>query len=242
MLKKTIFTLSLLLMIQLSAFSNPLDDLIEKIGERPKGKLVNILWSGSMGNLNNRQIIHRSFRSYEYIDNTDGDSKYLQVIFYPSNVAGNAILSLEKERKTYLYNKDSDYAMEVEYYPPKIFFDFYIPDDYEVLEVNNIESEEGMHSIKITDGELDYEYTINGDNVPVALVINDHFTSELIAKTEYLLFTNNFRYGNEFLAHLGQESWYSLFPYHTYAKNRRDCLITDFPDEIFSLEFLESLE
>lgn len=240
-MKKKIILLLSFLLISLPCFSNSLECVIEKIGKRPQGKQIRIIWLVSVIELGNREINHRSSRSYEYIDNTEGDSKYLQILFYPSNVAGNAILSLEKEHKTYLFNKQSNMAMEVEYFPPIVFFDFYIPAEYEVLNESHDEKEKGIQTIRITDGELDYEYTIGKDCVPIMMTITNHFSSELITKTEYSLFTNKFEYGDEFLIPVRFECWYSLHPYDTYIKNPRDTLYADFPDDIFTLEFLENL-
>ena len=116
-----------------------------------------------------------------------------------------------------------------------------IPAEYEVLNESHDEKEKGIQTIRITDGELDYEYTIGKDCVPIMMTITNHFSSELITKTEYSLFTNKFEYGDEFLIPVRFECWYSLHPYDTYIKNPRDTLYADFPDDIFTLEFLENL-
>ena len=234
-----IFIVLLLSLSSLMAVSDPIADMIEVIGERPEESSISIVWSSSMATLGNVQISHRGARFYEYVDPTPGDCKYLKLLYYPREVSGNAILSLEKEHKTYAFEGGSGIAKEIEYMPPEALFSFYIPSSYEITDEDMFD--DGSISITVTDGEMDYEYLIGNDLVPDMLVINDHETKQLISKNEYDLFSFNHAYGNDFLRPPATRSWYMIHPHDTYVQTYRDTLIIDFPDEVFTLEFLESL-
>lgn len=234
-----IFIVLLLSLSSLMAVSDPIADMIEVIGGRPDGRSISIVWSSSMATLGNVQINHRVSRFYEYIDSTPGDCKYLKLIYYPREIAGNAILSLEKEHQTFVYEGGSGIAKEIEYMPPEALFSFYIPSNYEIIDEDVFD--DGSRSITITDGELDYEYLIGKDLIPDMLVMNDHETKKLISKNEYDLFSSNHAYGNDFLIPPATRSWYRIHPHDTYVQTYRDTLMVDFPDEVFTLGFLESL-
>lgn len=240
-MKKILCTITFIIVISASMlFSDPLDDVVKAIGEPPKGKQVSIIWSVSQIIYGNVQMNHRESRYYEYVDNTDGDCKYLQLFYYPLEISGNAILSLEKEHKTYAYNAGCGLAEEIGYMPPEALFGFYIPDEYEIIHQKNLE--EGSISVLVTDGELDYEYIIGSDNIPIRLLIYNHETSDLISKKEYKQFVYMKKHGEGFLVSPLLIGWYSIHPNNTYHLTLRDSLLTDFPDEIFSLDFLESYE
>lgn len=228
-----------LFLSSLMATSALLGKVISKIGQMPEAKSVSIVWSSSLASFGSVQINHRGSRFYEYFDLAPGDSKYVKLLYYPREIAGNAILSIEKEQKTYAYEAGSNIAKEIKYIPPKAFLSFYIPLEYELLDETLLE--DGSKIVLITDGVMDYRYSIGEDDIPTMLVINDHENGKLITKKEYIMFSSNHAYGKEFLVPISPRAWFVINPYDTYVQSSRDTLITEFPDDVFTLDFLESL-
>ena len=240
-MKKIIIILLALLFIQFSLSSKSMEDVIKTLAEAPNNKSVKIVWSYSQVAFGgNYSIISREARYYEYVDIEKGNNKYLQIIYYPRNIAGNAILSLEKEKKTYAFNKKANFAMEIEYIPPQALFEFYIPESYSIIDEKG-EKDDSSYYVKITDGKLNYEYTIDERNVPTMLVISDSETGKMFSKSSYEIFKPSKKYKNKFYEPISIAKWCSIYPYNIYEKSIRDVVYDDYSDEVFTLKFLESL-